>query len=468
VGVYTASLPWAVGEVICTFSGLGPRRHETPPERLASGAFSRHAVSLMARTPSSTSTELVRQTGRGLGFSLFGVPVRIASSFWFIAILFGMQDVGQTGNTGKAVMEAMTWTAIVFVSILLHEFGHATAARAFGADPSITLHAMGGLTQFEPRGMSRPQRWLVSFAGPAAGLTFGIAVFAAARWFPVSAQLASIVRTILWVNIGWSVINLLPVLPFDGGQMLSAFLGPRHEFWTALISGVVGTSIALLGYFQLNNLWIAFLFGSAAVAAIRQLRWLWLSKADRDAGLDEELGLARAAIARGEVAEVQKHAARIVDRARTGALKNAGLLVTAWTQATLGRRAEARETIERLERDTPTDPYLVAAVEDALGSPERARAWLEAEHRQGVKRIESIKLLIDLYARAGELERAVDLAAESVDVLSEEDARAVLQAGLGGGASMEATRLAAAIERAYAKVPSDVGQQRPPAEETPS
>src|SRR5690242_1597681 len=118
----------------------------------------------MATTPSSSSTELVRQPGRGIGFSLFGVPVRIASSFWFIAILFGTQGVGRSASSEKALAEALIWTAIVFVSILLHEFGHATAARAFGAEPSITLHALGGLTFFEARGMSRPQRWLVSFA----------------------------------------------------------------------------------------------------------------------------------------------------------------------------------------------------------------------------------------------------------------------------------------------------------------
>ena len=409
----------------------------------------------------------MRQPGRGIGFSLFGVPVRVASSFWIIAILFGTQDAGRSGSTEQAILEAMTWTVIVFVSILLHELGHAAAARAFGADPSITLHALGGLTQFEPRGMSRPQRWLVSFAGPAAGLLFGSAVYALARWLPVSPGASSIVKSLLHVNIGWSLINLLPVLPFDGGQMLSAFLGPRRELWTAIISGTVGTAVAILGYSLLNNLWIAFLFGSAAVAAIRQVRWLWLAKADRDAGLEEELAQARAAIAGGEVERVTAHAARIVDQARTSALKNAGLLAQAWAHATNGRRVEARETIERLAQDAPADPYLVAAVEDALGSPERARAWLEAERRQGVKRVESIKLLIDLYARGGELERAVDIAADSVDVLSETDARAVLAAAVAAGASVEASRLAAAIERAYAKAPSAIEQGRPPAEVPP-
>jgi len=212
---------------------------------------------------------------------------------------------------------------------------------------------------------------------------------------------------------------------------------------------------------------VAFLFGSAAVTAIRQVRFLWLSKADRDAGLDEELVRARAGIARGEVDDVRQRAARIVEQARTSSLKNAGRLAQAWAHATLGRRAEARETIEQLERDAPADPYLVAAVEDALGAPERARAWLEAERRQGIKRPESIKLLIDLYARAGELERAVDLAADSVDVLAEEDARAVLAAAIREGVSSEATRLAAAIESAYTKESADIGTGRPSAELPP-
>jgi Zn-dependent protease len=421
----------------------------------------------MAPTPSSSSTELIRQPGRGIGFSLFGVPVRVASSFWIIAILFGTQGAGRSTSTEQVILEAMTWTAIVFVSILLHELGHAAAARVFGADPSITLHALGGLTQFEPRGMSRPQRWLVSFAGPAAGLMFGGAVYALARWLPVSPRGSEVVEALLQVNIGWSLINLLPVLPFDGGQMLSAFLGPRRELWTAVVSGTVGAVVAILGYFLRNNLWIAFLFGSAAVAAIRQVRWLWLAKVDRDAGLDEALAQTRAAIARGDVDAVSAHAARIVDGARTGALKNAGLLGQAWTQATTGRRSEARETIERLAPDAPADPYLVAAVEEALGSPERARAWLEAERRQGVKRALSIKLLIDLYARGGELERAVDLATDSLDVLSETDARMVLAAAVAGGATHEASRLAAAIERTYGKEANVVEQGRPRAQVPP-
>lgn len=414
----------------------------------------------MAKAPSSTSTEVVQKSGRGLAFSLFGVPVRIAASFWFIAILFGLQGVGQVADTAKAVRGALAWAGIVFVSILLHEFGHATAARAFGAAPSITLHGLGGLTQFEGGGMTRPQRWIISFAGPAVGLVLGSAVYAASLFIPHGRETEAVVDLILFVNIGWSIVNLLPVLPFDGGQMLSAFLGPRRELWTAIVSGIVGISVAVFGYFWRNNLWVAFLFGSAGVTAIRQVKWLWLTQADRNAGLDEELDRARVAIAHGDVTQVFQHAQRVVEKARSSAVKNAGLLVLAWAEATSGRKGEARATIERLERDTPADPYLIAAVEDALGAPDRARAWLEVERRQGVRRNESTKLLIDLYARAGELDRAIEVTAESLDVLTEEDARAVLAAARNGNAEKEAARLATAIEIAFGGKPASAPVER--------
>ena len=419
------------------------------PGALAMGPVTGHHVLSTSMTNSALPTERNTQPLGGLTFSLFGIPVRIATSFWIIAILFGTGTGGNT-SAARAVAEALIWTAIVFVSILMHELGHATAARAFGAAPTITLHALGGLTHFEAGKFSRLQHWLVSFAGPAVGLLLGTTVYFVTRAYPVTTTDArDLVRSILFVNIGWSIVNLLPVLPFDGGQMLSAFLGPRRELWTAIISAVVGTAIALLGYVKFNNLWIAFLFGSSAFSAMRQVRALWSNKVDRDAGLEDELAGARSAISRGDAPSVLLHAHAITSRARTKHLKNAGVLVQAWAEATLGRTSQARQLLESLERDVPADPYLIAALEDALGAPERARMWLEAERRQSVPRIESVKLLIDLHARQGDLEKAVDVATESLDVLSREDAEAVHAAGVSGGAKSQSARLRSALDERY-------------------
>jgi Zn-dependent protease len=386
-------------------------------------------------------------------FSLLGVPIRVASSFWIIAFLFGMSGAGASANAVRGFVNALAWTTIVFVSIVLHELGHALTARAFGARPAITLHGMGGLTHFEGARITRSQSCLISFAGPAVGLVLGLALYAATRGQTLGPDAHEMVVTILWVNIGWSIINLLPVVPFDGGHIMAAFLGPRHVLSAALVSAVVGSMVAVWG---LGNqlYWIALLFGSATVSAIRQVRRLWSGRADWKAGLEADVARARLGIARGDAEEVLALSQNIVARARSPLTKNAGLLSLAWAHATLGRAVAARELVEKMDRSVPSDSYLLAALEDALGSPERARARLEAERLQGVKQAASIKLLIDLYARDGQLSRAVELATEELETLGRDDARAVLSAALAQGAYVAAAALAARLVEVYGD-PSD-------------
>jgi len=426
----------------------------------------RHAVTgvpfgIMLRTsvmekPPVESAAPLRPLPRGVAgaFSLFGIPVRVTSSFWIIAILFGMSGAGGSATAGRGLAYAAIWTAIVFVSITLHELGHALTARAFGAKPTITLHIMGGLTQFEGAKMSRAASWLVSFAGPAVGLVLGLLLQLATHSRQLGPDIRQIVLSILWVNIGWSLINLLPVVPFDGGHMMAALLGPRHALLTAVVSAVVGSAAASAGFIYLGSPWIAILFGSATVNAVRQARQIWLFAADRRAGLDAELVKARAAVASGDAAAAVAIAENIVARSRTPLTRNGAFLTLAWAQAVLGRAVAARELIERLERGVPVDAYLLAAVEDALGSPEAARARLETSRQQGVKDVDATKLLIDLYARDGQLSRAIGVATEELDVLGPHAGRAVLSEAMAKGAYEAAATLAARMFEAYGD-PSD-------------
>ncbi len=354
-------------------------------------------------------------------------------------------------------MFAVVWAGIVFVSIVLHELGHALTALAFGAKPAITLHAMGGLTHFDGGRMSRAESWLVSFAGPAMGLLVGAAVYATTHRQPLGAEAREIVSSILWVNIGWSLINLLPVVPFDGGHMMAAALGPRRALATAVISALVGMVVALGGFFYFQSPWIALLFGSAAVNATRQARGLWSHEVDRKAGLYAVLAQVRERVVEGKATEVLVSGERIVGRARTPVIRNDALLALAWAHATLGRPVIAREFIEKVERDAPVDAYLLAAVEDALGSPESARARLEAARQHGLRDREATKLLIDLYARDGQLSRAAEVATEEIDTLGRDASRVVLDAAMAQGAYRSAALLAARLVEKYGD-PSDVAE----------
>ncbi len=152
-------------------------------------------------------------------FHLNGIPVTVEPAFFVIIALLGIDP-----NRPDPVFIA-TWVAVVFVSILLHELGHAVAFRAFGIHPRITLHGFGGLTAGE--GDLTPGRHIiVSLAGPLSAL-FLLGV--PAWWLESSSLVTSadaqhVLSQVVWVNVGFSLLNLLPVLPLDGGAVMLAVL----------------------------------------------------------------------------------------------------------------------------------------------------------------------------------------------------------------------------------------------------
>src|SRR5205085_1557809 len=93
----------------------------------------------------------------------------------------------------------------------------------FGANPSIRLHGFGGVTLLPGGNFSRPQSILVSAAGPMAGLLLGCLVLLVVRAFG-EATFPRLVRIgmsmALQINFIWTFINLLPIQPLDGGQIM--------------------------------------------------------------------------------------------------------------------------------------------------------------------------------------------------------------------------------------------------------
>ena len=130
-----------------------------------------------APKPESRNSLVPEQPDEPSHFSLFGIPVRIGLGFWLMTFFFGFRS---DRPLGAGLRAAIAWTAIVFVSILLHELGHALAARRFGARPSIKLHAFGGLT-YTGVHLSRLRQIVISLAGPFMGFAFGALIFAVSR-----------------------------------------------------------------------------------------------------------------------------------------------------------------------------------------------------------------------------------------------------------------------------------------------
>jgi stage IV sporulation protein FB len=173
-----------------------------------------------------------------LNWRMFGVHIRVHPFFWLIAALLGW------GNFSRGGMPAiLLWIACVFVSILIHEFGHVVVGRLFGADGRILLYSFGGLAIGSSNLRRRWQRVLVYLAGPFIQLLLAAGVFVLLlilarrgnRFDRVPGEEALLM--LYRINLGWAVFNLLPIFPLDGGQV-------TREACEAVLPGR-GTMIAL-------------------------------------------------------------------------------------------------------------------------------------------------------------------------------------------------------------------------------
>jgi len=153
-----------------------------------------------------------------LNFRLFGIPVRVQPWFWLIMAIFG-SNIFQAGGFEFLLI----WIACGFVSILVHELGHALAFRIFGSSSAITLHGFGGYAQTNNPPREAWQRLIVSAAGPLAGfalvgLVFGSALLIA--WPGRNSYLGATFSFLLMMGIFWNLLNLLPIWPLDGGKII--------------------------------------------------------------------------------------------------------------------------------------------------------------------------------------------------------------------------------------------------------
>jgi len=222
-------------------------------------------------------------------FTLFGIPVEIQPWFWLSAALFG-------GLSGVRTPEDMKYTLVFMfastVSILVHEFGHAlTGRRLAGGQPNIVLWAFGGLAYNRGARFTRSQDFWMTFMGPGAGfLLFGLVALALVISFgakdagaliggsllgipPVLSEgtydffanhipLRWLIHGFLWVNFWWGMINLLPVLPLDGGQIAELYIRPQSKVFQICIG--TAAAMALVGALWMKSLYVAVLFGYLA------------------------------------------------------------------------------------------------------------------------------------------------------------------------------------------------------------
>jgi membrane-associated protease RseP (regulator of RpoE activity) len=228
------------------------------------------------------------QTQYDLNFRLLGIPVRVHPLFWLVALLLGVR-----GN--QEALPMLIWIGVVFVSILVHELGHALTARWYGWEPHITLHSFGGLASYRPTYRSPQAQILITLAGPGAGFLFAalvVGLIAASGHRPTpgwpdvilpvvferykSQAMNLLLVDLLYVNTFWGLVNLLPIYPLDGGQIAQEVFGivnPRDGLRQSLWLSVIVAAVAgVLAYARLHDLFLAIFLGYMAYASYMTLQ----------------------------------------------------------------------------------------------------------------------------------------------------------------------------------------------------
>jgi len=177
-------------------------------------------------------------------FTLASVPVSVSP--WYLLLLVYL--------TVRNPSQGLVFAVCITISLLAHEFGHALVAKHFKLQPQILLHGFGGLTGHERAQRDRDEALIIA-AGPFSGLLLGGLVFVVARFMPIESMNVRVALDyFVWINLIWSIFNLLPMWPMDGGQLLrigaSKVLKPaRGERFTHIVSIVVIALVALGSYF---------------------------------------------------------------------------------------------------------------------------------------------------------------------------------------------------------------------------
>ncbi|MDA0657281.1 MAG: hypothetical protein O3C60_00435 [Planctomycetota bacterium] len=230
-----------------------------------------------------------------LHFSVGPIPVRVSPYFW----LLGLMWVG-----GRDPQMLIMSLLALFLSILIHELGHAMAFAHFGVASHVLLYLFGGMAIPETsyRGMGRAtslrplETLIVAAAGPAFQMLVGVLMILGLAlggfevpfrfpwidaWLPTGAQRSlpdvshAFFSSFLHVSILWAIFNLAPVFPLDGGQIsrqLMILSGQSNAIYnSSVLSIATGALIAMYGLSS-GNIFLAIMFGLLAMSNYQTLQ----------------------------------------------------------------------------------------------------------------------------------------------------------------------------------------------------
>jgi len=360
-----------------------------------------------------------------LKFKIFNqIPVTIHPFFWVLALVIAWLN-------SFSLIEGAMWVFVVFASVLIHECGHALTAIWCGQKAKIELMSLGGVTVRSGERVKNWQEFLIILNGPIAGFILcglGWVMLRFYTTYSVNPLLAYFSYIFMVANLFWTVLNLIPVQPLDGGKLvlitLRNYFGLRGIHITFLLSMLLAIGIAIFSF-------IAQLFiigGIFLIMAYENFRhWNHSRKMTEhdqdeelkqlvvDLGLDMEHGRRQEAMEKIEtirsrvnsgmiyITATENLARLLVDKKELQEAKDIllpiksqlspdGLLILFLVEYHLKNWQEVVQLGDRVYKTTPSVgvAMLNAFSHSHLNNPRQAVGWLQSAVQQGVQNLPEI------------------------------------------------------------------------------
>lgn len=274
------------------------------------------------------------------------IPIRIHPFFWMLIFAIGWLN-------SMSLQGTLIWAGVIFISVLVHEFGHALTAIAFGQQANIDLVGMGGLTTRTGKTLKLWQEFLVVLNGPLAGISLYFLAFYLKKFsFGQMGVPLYILNVMVVVNLFWTLLNLLPIQPLDGGRLLSIVMeklfGLKGIKITLFLSMCLAGVLGML-FFYFNNLFGGSIFMIFMFESYRSWRSsLALTENDRNSHLQELLKEAEREISFGQTHEGIEKLQQLRNSAPSGVLHISATQQLAKVFIQLGKFQGAYELLKPL------------------------------------------------------------------------------------------------------------------------
>jgi Zn-dependent protease len=290
------------------------------------------------------------------------VSITLEPAFFVVTGLIGLT----TGTTERFV----AWMLAVFASTLVHELGHAATFVAQGSDADVRLYGLGGLTTGR-RSRSRAGSVAVSLSGSVAGiLLLGLPAYLVREAGPPLPDFGDLVLGyVVWTSVAWSLLNLLPLVPLDGGHLardlLEVAVGDRAEvivpvlsMVTAGVAAVVALALGLPFLALYAAFFVAMGYSAMADVAARPVK--------------QELRRIHQAIDDGELAEAAARADHLAPGRVRGAVRRDVAELPAWIAMARDDTAAVDAALAALPPGVTPSGYLRTARAALAGRPDEA------------------------------------------------------------------------------------------------